>query len=264
MIPDYLPQSILPFLKGRTYSWDEMGLSAAKVLCFEDMVLKVEETSATSENEYRFMRWLEGKLPVPKVIAFARQEGKNYLLMSRIEGEMLCAPTLMERPKELVRLAAEGLRMLWNVDISDCPVQSQLDLKLEKAAHAVKHGLVDVDAVEPDTFGENGFSSPEALLAWLYENRPQEEPVFSHGDFCLPNIFEKNGRISGFIDLGNCGAGDRYQDIALCLRSLRHNYEGRFGGKVYKGFSPEMLLEALGMKPDWKKIRYYTLLDELL
>ena len=264
MISDQIPQNILPFLKGRSYSLDKTGMSASKVLCFDDMILKIEKTNANSENEYRFMRWLEGKLPAPKVIAFARQEGKNYLLMSRIEGEMLCAPALMERPKELVRLAAEGLRMLWKVDISDCPVQSQLDLKLKKAAHAVEHGLVDVDAVEPHTFGENGFSSPEALLAWLCENRPQEEPVFSHGDFCLPNIFEKDRRISGFIDLGNCGIGDRYQDIALCYRSLQHNYEGRFGGRAYEGFSPEMLFEALGMEPDWEKIRYYTLLDELL
>ena len=119
--------------------------------------------------------------------------------------------------------------------------------------------MCDMDNVEESTYGEDGFQNPADLLAWLEENRPEEELVFSHGDYCLPNIFIKDGHVSGFIDLGNCGVADKYQDIALCYRSLLHNY----GEKEYKDFKPEMLFEELGIEPDWKKIKYYILLDEL-
>ena len=76
-------------------------------------------------------------------------------------------------------------------------------------------------------------------------------------------MFIKDDRIAGFIDLGKAGMADRYQDIALCYRSLKHNAEGAYGGKVYEGFQPEKLFEELGIEPDWEKVRYYLLLDEL-
>ncbi len=44
------------------------------------------------------------------------------------------------------------------------------------------------------------------------------------GAYCLPNIFMKDNKVSGYIDLGRGGLADKYQDIALCYRSLLHNY----------------------------------------
>lgn len=61
--------------------------------------------------------------------------------------------------------------------------------RLEAAEYNVMHGLVDLDNVEPETFGPNGFRNPEELLKWLKNNRPDEDIVFTHGDYCLPNIF---------------------------------------------------------------------------
>ena len=88
--------------------------------------------------------------------------------------------------------------------------------------------------------------------------------VFTHGDLSLPNILVKNNRVSGFIDLGKMGIADRWQDIAICYRSLKHNFEGNFnGGFPYEGYSPEMLFEKLGIAADPDKLRYYILLDEL-
>ena len=102
-----------------------------------------------------------------------------------------------------------------------------------------------------------------ALLQWLYDNQPKEEPVLSHGDFCLPNIFGTGTQITGYIDLGMTGTADRWCDIAICYRSLSHNYTGRYGNKVYSGYDDMLLFKELGIDPDWEKIRYYILLDEL-
>ena len=107
---------------------------------------------------------------------------------------------------------------------------------------------MDLDNVEPETFGPNGFANPEELLIWLEKNRPEEDTVLTHGDFCLPNIFAENNRISGFIDLGKMGPADRWQDLAIALRSLEHNFSGRYNdGKSYFEFEPGMLLDELGM-----------------
>ena len=97
----------------------------------------------------------------------------------------------------------------------------------------------------------------------MIDNRPQEEPVLSHGDFCLPNIFFSKNKVSGFIDLGKMCVADKYQDIALCYRSLTNNLDGGYGGKVRKKHDVNKFFNKLGIVPDWDKIRYYILLDEL-
>ncbi|MBQ8395417.1 MAG: hypothetical protein IJX54_00285, partial [Oscillospiraceae bacterium] len=59
------------------------------------------------------------------------------------------------------------------------------------------------------------------------------------------------------------GVGDKWRDIALCYRSLKHNFDGTYGGKVYTDFDADMLFDALGIEKNEEKFRYYILLDEL-
>lgn len=255
--------SIKGLTEDKAYTVDEIGMSGNQVHLYEDMVLKIETQSEYVEQQVRIMEWLAGKLPVPRILGYEINEGKSYLLMSRIQGEMSCAEYYLEHPHVLLEALAEGLRMLWNVDITDCPNVRDLDAELVEARKRVENGLVNMENAEPGTFGEEGFESPAQLLKWLEENRPIYEPVFSHGDFCLPNVFLQDGQVSGFIDLGDAGVGDKWRDIALCYRSLKHNFDGTFDGKVYEDFEPDMLFEKLGIEPDREKLRYYILLDEL-
>ncbi|MCM1568540.1 MAG: aminoglycoside 3'-phosphotransferase [Roseburia sp.] len=257
------PAQIGKIVSGEPYQVDSIGMSGSKVLIFSDKVLKVQDYNRDSENEYRMLTWLQGKLPVPEVIACGVMDKRLYLLMSKCSGEMACERKYMEQPEKLAGLLAEGLKRLWEVDISDCPVDARLQNKLARAAYYVEKGLVDMDYVEPETFGENGFKGPEELLQWLRDNRPKEEPVLSHGDFCLPNVFLSDGRVTGYLDLGGAGVADKWCDIALCYRSLSHNYSGKYGRQAYSGFDGQLLFRELGIEPDWEKIRYYILLDEL-
>lgn len=257
------PEAIARLLPEAAWQTDTVGMSRSSVLLFEDRVLKIGQDWEESRREARLMEWLQGRLPVPEVLCRETAEGRSYLLMTRLPGRMLCDEAYMERPEELTALAAQGLKLLWQTDISQCPVDARLDVKLAMARYNIEHGLVDLDNVEPETFGPGGFQGPEDLLRWLEEHRPPEDLVFSHGDYCLPNVFARDGAVSGFLDLGRGGAADRYQDIALCYRSLLHNYGGKYSGRAYEGFSPELLFQALDLQPDWEKIRYYILLDEL-
>ena len=269
-----LPESIREKVAGKDFQIDDLGKSGSRIFLFDDCVLKCEKLLDQEDSEaepfsedkdktVEVMRYLKGKLPVPEVLAYEKDEEYRYLLMSRIPGTVACNPYYMEHPNEMIPILSDALKLLWSVDISDCPRKSDLDTILSEAEYRVKNNLIDLSDVEPETFGEGGFKDAEELLSWLYENKPSYEPVLSHGDFCLPNIFIEDGKLSGFIDLGNTGTGDKWMDIALCYRSLKHNADGKWGSKVYPGIRPEMLFEELRLEPDWEKIRYYILLDEL-
>ncbi len=258
-----IPESIKAHIEGKPYSLDKMGMSGAKILCYDNMVLKIEPSGEEAYQEYERMLWLKGKLPVPEVLCHEVKEDTSYLLMSRMPGEMACSDKYYREPKELVRLLAEGIQMLWQIDVCDCPFLNNTENKLRLAEIQVKNGWCDLENAESGTYGEDGFRGPEELLEWLKTHQPEEELVFSHGDYCLPNLFFENGGVSGFIDLGNCGIADKYQDIALCYRSLKHNLNGKYGRRVNTEIRAERLFEELGLEPDWEKINYYILMDEL-
>ncbi len=263
-----LPSSIQKLIFSKSYTVDSFGKSGSGVYVFDDCVLKIVDAHDKQFREHndvsvQVMRWLEGKLPIPKVLCYEADDDFQYLLMSRISGKMSCDESYLENPRELCRLLAQAFKMLWSVDLTGCPRERTIENELEDAKYRVENNLVNLDDAEPDTFGENGFENPEALLVWLQTHKPQYEPVLSHGDFCLPNIFLKDDQVSGFIDLGAAGIGDKWRDIALCHRSLRHNCDGTFGGKIYPDVNPDLLLEELGIEPNDEKIRYYILLDEL-
>ncbi len=258
----HIPESIREYTDRKTYHTDNVGCSDSHVRIYDDFVLKIEKERAELADMVSLMKWLDGKLPVPKVICTEVSRGYRYLVMSKAEGCMACDPYYMERPDELLPLLAETVRMLWNVDISSCPRKRTLDTVLKEARYRVENDMVDVDDAEPETYGEGGFKDPYELLSWLETNRPEEELVFSHGDLCLPNIFFRDGKLRCLIDLGNAGVRDKWQDLALCYRSLKHNANGSYG-KVYPGIYEADLFKLLGIEPDQEKLRYYILLDEM-
>jgi len=258
------PSSINKIIKNKTYHADSVGMSASKVLLFEDMVLKIQPKNEETQNEHLIMEWLDGKLPVPKVICHEIQDETDYLLMTRVHGKMSCADEYLQDTDNLAQILASGLKQLWDINISDCPCNMKLDRKLKMAEYNVLHHLVDMNHVDPQTFGKNGFQNPKHLLDYLFTHRPPEDLVLSHGDFCLPNIILENRQINGFIDLGKMGIADRWQDIALCYRSFRDNCTGKYHNKPRQfSYHPDLLFEKLGIAPDWDKINYYLLLDEL-
>lgn len=260
-----IPDSITKIVGNQEYLQNNVGMSASEVLIFPEHVLKIQRHSSETDNEKEIVNWLDGRIAVPQIPAYEVLNGTAYTLMSKVPGRMLCDEEYLANPRKLIKLVAEGLKMLWRVDVSTCPCRvSRLEERLKEARWNVENEMVDLDNVEPETFGPNGFSNPEELLVWLEQNRPTEDIVLTHGDFCLPNIFAEGDKISGFIDLGKMGPADRWQDIAIALRSLEHNFSGRYNNdRVYFAFEPRMLLDELGIEMDERKNRYYMLLDEL-
>lgn len=258
----FLPDRIQKIVGKSQHIVDNVGMSNACILYFEDKVLKIQENTEASNKEYVMMKWLQNRISVPEIIAFEQEDNHDYLLMTKLDGQMACDNIYMTNPDLLVHLLAKAIHTLWDVDISDCPSVTDLDWKLKKACYAVEHNLVDLDLFEPGSYGGD-FDTPQELLDWLIRNRPDEKLVLSHGDFSLPNLFFKDDSLSGFIDLGRAGIADQYQDIALCYRSLINNFSGKYNHNRYDGFDPNLFFKELGIEPDWQKINYYILLDEL-
>ena len=260
-----LLEAIQKAVGAEKYTVDKIGESGSEVRIYEHYVLKIQPQSPETDNEYQIAKLLKGCLPVPSIPVYEIHNGLAYTLMTKAEGKMLCDMDYLKTPELVIDIAARGLKMLWETDVSDCPCSvSRLTNRLKAAEYNVAHGLVDIENTEPETFGKGSFKDPEELLDWLKNNCPPEDIVLTHGDYCLPNIFAKGDRISGFIDLGKAGPADRWQDIAIAIRSLAHNFDGRyFNGKPIFDFKPQMLLDALGVEMNEGKYRYYYLLDEL-
>ena len=258
-----LPINIEKLLKEKAYVVDEIGLSGSAVRIYDDSVLKIQNFSTETDNEYKLLQFLAQRNLAPKVIAREVVDGVDFLLMEKCHGIMLCDTDLLSNPRNLVEVASGVLHTLWSIDTSTCPVDMTLANKLKIAEYNVTHNLVDLDNVNPSTFGKNGrFANPEQLLSWLINNQPAEELSVTHGDFCLPNVFF-DGKNAKVIDVGRGGVADKYQDIALFYRSLHDNLQGLYGGKCYGELDKEMLFSVLEIKPNWDKIDYYILLDEL-
>ena len=110
---------------------DTEGMSPAKVYKLvgenENLYLKMTDsrykgTTYDVEREKDMMLWLEGKLPVPKVLHFERHDGWSNLLMSEADG-VLCSEEYEDEqsPEKIIELYAECIRLFHSIDISDCP-----------------------------------------------------------------------------------------------------------------------------------------------
>lgn len=247
----HIPEEIVKFINNKPYHTDAVGRSQSAVILFEEYVLKIEKISVESENELKLMQWLQGRLPVPKIIEHCQKDEYNFLLMTKLRGQMLY------QVNNSIEIYVEALNQLKEVDYSGCPVDNRLKHYLRQAEYNVVNGYVDVDDANPDTYGPNGFKDPQDLLKWLKDNQPVEELCFTHGDLCMPNILVENDTITGFIDLGRGGISNRYRDISLCYRSYLYNTD------TNENEFKEKFERFLNVKLDMDKIRYYILIDEL-
>lgn len=203
--------------------------------------------------EKQKLDWLKGRLPVPAALYFGQDEQKAYLLLSEVPGMMACDPFFEAELPVLVKLLAEGLKMLHALNITDCPFDGRLEVKLKEAHQRMLAGQVDESDFDEERLGMTAAQLYDELLA----TRPAgEDLVFTHGDYCLPNILldPLQKQISGFIDLSRAGVASRYQDLALAARSLSYNFGAEWVPKLFEEY-------GLG-EVNYAQIEFYKLLDE--
>jgi len=219
-----------------------------------------------SVHECDAYKWINNNVGlglVPRLLHNRYSRKYSYLVISKLYGKIASDRSFRSNRVKLVKAITNILNTLWSVDISKCDLDASLEFELRQAEYNVSNHLVDIDNVCDSTFDKNGkqgkFRSPEHLLKWLKENKPDEDLVFTHGDFTLTNIFlNDNYNLNGLIDLGQCGKADRYRDISICLRELRWEL-----GDSWNSDLEDLFFRELKINKDNKKLEYYLLLDEL-
>lgn len=260
MTPDTAPTTIKRIYVGATWQEVTSGCSGTAVfrISKKDGVvyyLKIVKNTLNQEMlaEKERLEWLRGRLPVPTVLACITNDTDTYLLLSEIKGLMAQDERFSEDIPTIIRTLAESLRRVHQVDTANCPFDARLSHKIVLAQQRAYDGLVDVaNFDEPRKKGHI-----EALLKRLLETQPQtEDLVFTHGDYCLPNILINplDMTLSGFIDVGRAGIADLYQDLALAVRSIERNFGPKWG---------LLFLQTYGLQTvDRAKVKFYQLLDE--
>ena len=196
-------------------------------------------------DERERLVWLGGRLPVPRVLHFAADAAHEYLLLSEIAGAPASDRSHEDDLPGLVRLLAAGLWQIHGLDPAGCPFDRRLRVILGEVGGRLAAGPPAGSEVQ-DLYNE--------LLA----SRPVgEDVVFTHGDYCLPNVLidAAGGTVTGYIDWGRGGLADRHQDLALAARSLGRNFGARWVPPFFAAYGSDRI--------DDRKIRFYQLLDQL-
>lgn len=169
------------------------------------------------------LRWLEGRHPAPRVLAYGADEDAEWLVTAGMPGEHAVGDEWRARRSEAIAAIARGLRAIHAVPVDD-------------VARAWESWVVR----QPVSLGE----------------RPAiDEPVLVHGDACAPNtLISTVGRWIGNVDFGDLAVGCRWADLAVASMSL----DWTFG----EGHQDEFFA-AYGVARDEERIRYYRALWDL-
>ncbi len=196
------------------------------------------------------LHWLNGRVPVPNVVAFAQQDDCEYLLLTGLPG-VNGVDASLERPADVVAGLADALKSLHQLPAAGCPFEQTVSVQVERARQRVCANLVDEDDFDEERLGRAARDVLVELEAW----RPDDETrALTHGDPCLPNVLFSEGSFTGFVDCGRFGVADPYQDLALAARSIGSNLGPDW---VYVFFDRYGLAA-----PDRRKLSFYRLLDE--
>ena len=86
----------------------------------------------------------------------------------------------------------------------------------------------------------------------------ERDRVLVHGDFCLPNVLltqvGEELRMTGLVDCGRAGIGDRHPDLALAIRSLTFNFDGNTVAPFLSAYG--------GPSVDPQRLEFFAILDE--
>lgn len=245
------------------YSLSEIPVGATQARLFQvtvgnqiPYILKAQRKVNSFEslqNDKRNYEWLNGKIVVPEVIFYELIDNQEFLCRTKQKGKTLDKFIGEISDEEIVKRYANVLRLLHSISLDENAFSNKIDIetKIEIAKSNIENNLVNQDDFET----ENRNLSVEELFLSLIAKKPlTSEFIFTHGDYCLDNIIFDNNNFNGLIDIGRGGVADKYQDIALAIRTVREIFSKDYSNLFYQEYKLENINK--------EKIDFYILLDE--
>lgn len=202
-------------------------------------------------SEKKALVWLSGKLNVPQVLCYHKKDTNEYLLTKQLPGKSAEHDFFKNNIPCLIQLLAQALLQIHQIPAHNCPIDVRVETQLQEADERLQKGTLNLEYLP-----QEWRNRPQQLICHLRKIRPSNEDlVFTHGDYCLPNILLQNYKVTGIIDWGYSGVGDRYRDFISVLYSIQRN--------LGKKWIP-LFFEIYGIdRLDPKKKAFYRLLQDL-
>ncbi len=230
-LPKETPQEILTLASGARI-FDSSCSRAARVWFIdrEDGYYLKRAVRGALATEAEMTAYFNKKGFGARVLSYTTDGNYDWMLTEAVRGEDCTHEMYKSDPKRLCDLLAHELRALHELDTLDCPMQDRMGLYIALAEENYRTGNYSTEHF-PDNFGYR--TAPEAFEALQNGKHRMKNEVLLHGDYCLPNIMLDGWKLSGFIDVGNGGIGDRHVDLFWGAWSLGFNlgteqYRDRF------------------------------------
>ena len=156
----------------------------------------------------------------PEVLFYGECSGQDMLLTRRVSGKPLTDSMYLRDGRRLAISLAESMRAFHEFPTLGCPVTDRITPYLKGAYASFESGARSYDSLSSYSKLK---SHDEAYRILKASEGLLRRDVLIHGDFCLPNVIYDGWRLSGYIDLGCGGVGDRHIDIFWGLWTLNFN-----------------------------------------
>lgn len=196
-------------------------------------------------DEAARLNWIDGRVSTPRILATVEDQGIAYLLMTELPG----SPAHLVGGGESVRALAEALRSIHQLPVEANPFVGLVERELVQAESRTQAGEIDVES-----FYSSVGSSPDSVLAQLKGAVPTDELVFTHGDYCLPNVIVEGGEVSGVIDWSLASVADVHRDFMSAELTIRRNLDEAAIDLFYSVYGRSNV--------DEDRVRYFWLLDQ--
>ncbi len=233
-LPDGVPPEICRFIADAKI-YDSSCSDAASVYFIDKNGGYYLKSSGKGEleKEAAMTEYFHSKEIGAEVLNYTSRD-RDWLLTAALPGEDCTWAGYLSEPARLCDALAEELRKLHETDFGDCPVKDRIDSYISLVEHNYRTGQYD-KSESAENFGYK--NADEAYRVFCEGKDLFHRDVLLHGDYCLPNIVLKNWKLSGFIDVGNGGVGDRHIDLFWGVWSLWYNLKtDRYGSRFLDAY----------------------------
>lgn len=207
-LPDELPPELRSIL-GNAPVYDSSCSPAAKVYFIDKdsgYYLKQAPKGAL-QKEAAMTAYFGAKGLGAQVVRYLPEQ-RDWMVTTAVPGET--GLQYLPEPERLCDTLALELRKLHETDTAGCPIPDRTARYLAFAEENYQKGHCSgIPVPEPLCF-----SSPEEAHDVLVQGKGALcSKVLLHGDYCLPNVLFRDWKLSGFIDVGEGGVGERHIDL---------------------------------------------------